>query len=205
MNRVTDKSFRLSLAIARVIGGEAIGRESKVVKEWLEVSEVNKQLFEQLQDERQLAHKVDIYRSIDKRAAFEEFLEEKKRIESVRKRNRVIKVLKYVAILLLPLLVGSVYVWNRAFTSKENTPLTEIITCGKTKAVLRLSDGNAIELSKENIVLSEQNGTMISTKEHGGLVYQNNIGKQGSVLIYNTLEVPSNGEFFMQLADGSKV
>ena len=74
MSRVTDNSFKLSLAIARVISGEATGLESKTVKEWLEVSEVNKQLFEQLQDERQLARKVDIYRSIDKQAAFKEFL-----------------------------------------------------------------------------------------------------------------------------------
>ena len=205
MSRVTDNSFKLSLAIARVISGEATGLESKTVKEWLEVSEVNKQLFEQLQDERQLARKVDIYRSIDKQAAFKEFLEGKKRIEDARKRNRVIKMLKYAAVLILPLLAGSVYVWNSAFTSKEKAQLTEVITCGETKAVLRLSDGNAIALSKENIVLSEQNGTMISTKEHGGLVYQNNVGKQGPELIYNILEVPSNGEFFMQLADGSKV
>jgi len=205
MSRVTDKSFKLSLVIARVISGEATGLESKAVKEWLEASDVNKQLFEQLQDERQLARKVDIYRSIDKQAAFKEFLEEKKRIERVRERKRVVKMLKYVAVFILPLLVGSVYVWNRAFTLEEKVSLTEVITCGEMKAVLRLSDGNAIELSKENIVLSEQNGTMISTKEHGGIVYRNNAGERGTALIYNTLEVPSNGEFFMQLADGSKV
>lgn len=205
MNRVTDKSFRLSLAIARVISGEATEFERKAVNEWLVASEGNKRLFEQLQDEKQLARKVDIYRSIDKQAAFKEFLREKERIERARKRRRMEKMLRYAAILILPLIVGGVYLLNRSLFSEKNTPLAEVIAYGETKAVLRLSDGSAIELSKENMVLSEQNGTMISSKDSGGLVYHNNTGKQGNKVIYNTLEVPPNGEFSMQLADGSKV
>ena len=50
MSKVTDKSFKISFSIARVISGEATVAERRTVDEWLVVSEENKRLFERLQD-----------------------------------------------------------------------------------------------------------------------------------------------------------
>ena len=77
MSKVTDKSFKISFSIARVISGEATVAERRTVDEWLVVSEENKRLFERLQDEKELVRKIELYRTIDKRMAFKEFLREK--------------------------------------------------------------------------------------------------------------------------------
>ena len=47
-------------------------------------------------------------------------------------------MLKYAAVLILPLLAGSVYVWNSAFTSKEKAQLTEVITCGENESCITI-------------------------------------------------------------------
>ena len=65
MSKVTDKSFKISFSIARVISGEATVAERRTVDEWLAVSEENKRLFERLQDEKELVRKIELYRTID--------------------------------------------------------------------------------------------------------------------------------------------
>lgn len=205
MSKVTDKSFKISFSIARVISGEATVAERRTVDEWLVVSGENKRLFERLQDEKELVRKIELYRTIDKRMAFKEFLREKERMEKVRRQRRINRIFRYAAILLIPLLVGGIYMLQQSFSGDEVMQVASAIAHGDKRAVLRLSDGSAIELGKDNVVLSERNGTMISNRNSGELVYQGATGGEDAKVIYNTLEIPANGEFFMQLSDGSKV
>lgn len=205
MSKVTDKSFKISFSIARVISGEATVAERRTVDEWLVVSEENKRLFERLQDEKELVRKIELYRTIDKRMAFKEFLREKERMEKVRRQRRINRIFRYAAILIIPLLVGGIYMLQQSFSGDEVMQMASAIAHGDKRAVLRLSDGSAIELGKDNVVLSERNGTMISNRNSGELVYQGTTGGEDAKVIYNTLEIPANGEFFMQLSDGSKV
>ena len=193
MSKVTDKSFKISFSIARVISGEATVAERRTVDEWIVVSGENKRLFERLQDEKELVRKIELYRTIDKRMAFKEFLREKERMEKVRRQRRINRIFRYAAILLIPLLVGGIYMLQQSFSGDEVMQVASAIAHGDKRAVLRLSDGSAIELGKDNVVLSERNGTMISNRNSGELVYQGATGGEDAKVIYNTLEIPANG------------
>lgn len=205
MEQSNRKLFKISLAISRVLSGEASDAEREAVDGWLNASEENKRLFERLQEEGLLARKVRIYQTIDKQAAFNEFLKEKAMLEERRRRLRFGRVLKYAAILILPLLVGGVYLLNQLlFEEKKELDIVTVISHGERKAVLHLSDGSTVDLDKSNVMLNERNGMLISSKD-SGLIYQNGIDDNTKELIYNTLDVPTKGEFYMQLSDGTKV
>lgn len=205
MEQSNRKLFKISLAISRVLSGEASDAEREAVDGWLNASEENKRLFERLQEEGLLARKVRIYQTIDKQAAFNEFLKEKAMLEERRRRLRFGRVLKYAAILILPLLVGGVYLLNQLlFEEKKELDIVTVISHGERRAVLHLSDGSTVDLNKSNVMLNERNGMLISSKD-SGLIYQNGIDDNTKELIYNTLDVPTKGEFYMQLSDGTKV
>lgn len=205
MEQSNRKLFKISLAISRVLSGEASDAEREAVDGWLNASEENKRLFERLQEEGLLARKVRIYQTIDKQAAFNEFLKEKAMLEERRRRLRFGRVLKYAAILILPLLVGGVYLLNQLlFEEKKVLDVATVISHGERKAVLHLSDGSTVDLDKSNVMLNERNGMLISSKD-SGLIYHNGIDDHTKGLIYNTLDVPTKGEFYMQLSDGTKV
>lgn len=202
MEKRDEKLFKLSLMISRVLCKNASDKEWRVVEEWVNTSKEKQQLFERLKEKKELARKIKIYQKIDKNAAFNEFLQEKVKIEKRKKSIRFRQILGYAASLVFPLLLG-IYLLN--FLQSEDRKIEPItpVTYGEHKAILFLSDGNSVMLDQVYTNLYEQNGILIESKD-SGLVYQQTTNDVQE-LIYNTLEVPVKGEFHMQLADGSKV
>lgn len=79
----------------------------------------------------------------------------------------------------------------------------ELIKPGTNKATLILDDGSVYDLaSSKNLKLTEGSSEIIS--EGNKLQYTSNEGTKKEVK-YNSLSVPRGGEFFLQLADGTKV
>lgn len=75
---------------------------------------------------------------------------------------------------------------------------------GSTKAVLQLSDGRCVRLSADSMMsLQEVNGVVIRKGEEGGIHYLESETAGESVL--NTIRVPRGGEYYLCLADGTKV
>ena len=79
----------------------------------------------------------------------------------------------------------------------------ELIKPGSNKATLILDDGSVYELgSSKNLKLAE-GGSEIKS-EGNKLQYTGNEATNKEVK-YNTLSIPRGGEFFLQLADGTKI
>jgi transmembrane sensor len=79
----------------------------------------------------------------------------------------------------------------------------ELIQPGTNQATLRLADGTIHDLSaKQSLVLNE-GGSEIKS-EGSKLQYTQKKGVKEEIK-YNTLSIPRGGEFFLQLADGTKV
>lgn len=75
---------------------------------------------------------------------------------------------------------------------------------GSHKATLTLANGISIELKNSRKELCEKNGTSIiidSTR----IVYSHNNKSDKENVIFNTLDIPRGGEFFVELEDGTKV
>ena len=203
MEDKTRNWIKISAVIARVISGEATAEERKLLDDWLQSSEENRRLFEKLQEPVRLKQKMDIYRDIDREVAFQDFLAEKARLGALRR--RISHLARYAAVLLLLIGVAGTYMFrNFSFSDRDEETASQLSLQGRKYAVLYLSDGKAVELNQEKVELSERNGTRISGVERGELVYQQEDGDT-STEVYNILQVPANGEFYMQLADGSKV
>lgn len=95
------------------------------------------------------------------------------------------------------------------FSSKkiENLPVTaintELIKPGTNQATLILNDGSVYDLtSSKNLVLTE-GGSEI--KSEGTKLQYTKKKVNHRKIKYNTLSIPRGGEFFLQLADGTKV
>ena len=121
----------------------------------------------------------------------------------LRKISWVRQVLKYAAILLLPLCVGLfLLTWEQ---EKVQTVYVEpVIKPGGKLAVLTLSTGKQVELAGNVSAMSEQ-GAEISNSTDKELVYKQ-VGDMAPVEeVYNTITIPRGGEYKLVLADGTIV
>ncbi|MEQ2910701.1 FecR family protein [Butyricimonas faecihominis] len=125
------------------------------------------------------------------------------KVRPLRKISRARQVLKYAAILLLPLCVGFLLLtWEQ---EKVQTVYVEpIVKPGGKLAVLTLSTGKQVELVGNVSAMSEQ-GAEISNSTDKELVYKQ-IGDMAPVEeVYNTITIPRGGEYKLILADGTTV
>lgn len=117
------------------------------------------------------------------------------------------QVLKYAAMLLLPVLLFSLGV--RYYLDKtEPVPLAtaSIMPTDHKRATLVLSDGSEIELSKKSgKTLSIDAGTSIISKTEDVLSYQQNETVSANKTAFNKLIVPRGAEYKLALADGTLI
>ncbi len=126
-----------------------------------------------------------------------------KKIRPVRKISRIRQVLKYAAIMLLPLCVGLLlFTWEQ---EKGQVVYVEpTVKPGGKLAVLTLSTGEQVELAGRVSAMSEQ-GAEISNSTDNELVYKQ-VGDVAPVEeVYNTISIPRGGEYKLVLADGTTV
>jgi transmembrane sensor len=84
------------------------------------------------------------------------------------------------------------------------TPQTaQSIVPGSNKAVLVLADGTEHELSSEDNSVINEEGSEI--KNSGNKLEYTSLNGQATETKYNTLKIPRGGEYFLVLADGTKV
>lgn len=103
------------------------------------------------------------------------------------------------SILLLLTVVGYLY-WN---TPAEAPIVLEPITPGTGKAVLTVGNGQQFALSKgQQLTIDAQD---VAINSDGQALQYAPKETSTSEVAYNTLQVPRGGEFFLVLADGTKV
>jgi transmembrane sensor len=78
-----------------------------------------------------------------------------------------------------------------------------LLNPGVEKAVLMLSDGSSYELESKKELSIEEKGASINCND-GAIVYSVHEQKTPK-MVYNTIQVPRGGEFFLQLSDSTKV
>lgn len=79
----------------------------------------------------------------------------------------------------------------------------ELIKPGTRKAILILNDGSVHDLTASKNLVLKDGGAEIKS-EGAKLEYTTKKSAPGET-VYNTLSIPRGGEFFLQLADGTKV
>lgn len=122
--------------------------------------------------------------------------------------RRVMMVLRYASILILPLAIA-IYFW----LNKEEQINTAVVAQVQMESVLPvperkqprliLEDGSVVNLERE--VKNEQI-SLHAVNRGSELAYEKKeVAQDEEVIRYNTVEVPKGGEYHVSLADGTKV
>ena len=202
MTQKEKNIFRLSRAITNSLRGVASEKERGTLEQWLAASKKNREIYEGFKQGSYLEQKLSDYNAVNRLGDYERF------ITTRRKRTRfsIKTFVRYAAILILPLGLALVLLLRE----KQPEPviaISEVITPGSHKAILTMGGGERIVLSDSTFTpLQEQNG-MIVKIQNSKVSYLTPTDTliSETTPIYNTLQGPRGGEYFLTLSDGTQV
>ncbi len=199
MNPENQNEFRISELIGRHLAGTLSEEDNDILQAWINENEDNSKLFHQITNPDKVSEKIKRLEEIN----IEKGWDVVKASTFTQKRITLVKVLKYAAVIILPLLAG--YFWYVS-TEKMNDLNDNLVSGsfvpGTQKATLKLSNGTSIELGKEiKGEVKDVDGKTIlldSTTVKYDKV-------QVKALAYNVLTTPRGGEYKVVLDDGTVV
>ena len=188
--------------IARDISGQLNDLEHETLEKWINYSEHNEQLYQQIKDCDNLALRNLIYDNVNIPGGWTNLTE---KLAEKPLRRMLPQFFKYAAAILLPVLLGVSTYWLLNEKSPQTVqPIAEIVP-GTRNAVLVLASGKSVNLSNGSTQkLIEKDGSLIQNYKKE-LNYTQNIAQNPKKSIYNTLIVPQGGEYTLVLSDGTRV
>ena len=204
----TERDIYVAGLIGKLLNGDISPDEHLWLKNWIDESEANRELFNKLTDPDYLEKQLKYWNTIDNNAAWGKLqgkLEKKETSHPFKHQS----LLKYAAAVIL-LLTVSVLIYRNNYKEPKklvNKIAQESINPGTNHAILILNDGQKVTLKKHaKISLNEKDGTAVSNQNDVLTYKQNGQGADAEQkLTYNTIMVPKGGEYQLILADGSKV
>ena len=187
---------KLEEIIMKQLASETLSEDEKVCfEEWFK-NPSHQKYFRELLKFRSGVMAYSVKDKVDREKAWN-------KVRPVRKISRVRQVLKYAAILLLPLCVG-LLLFTREQEKVQTVYVEPAVKPGGKLAVLTLSTGKQVELAGGVSAISEQ-GAEISTSTDNELVYKQVENRMPVNEVYNTITIPRGGEYKLVLADGTTV
>lgn len=194
--------FKISVLLYKKQMGLISDEEEILLSDWKEESVDNIDICNRLTSDLNIAEKQNDYQKIDSHIAWEK-LQTKIKFRSVRGKNKVLNLLKYAAVLLLPLVIGSLFVYQ-VLNNRDNyceTVVNQVVP-GTSKASLVLSNGKVINLEEKRDTLIE--GHLLN--KDNTLTYLTDAHDLAKASVkWDKLIVPVGGEYHLQLVDGTKV
>lgn len=193
-----DCISKISKLLALHFSGLATETEEQALKEWLDRHPEKRGLFKCLSEDRSFRQH---YLRQDKRktvTAIRDF--DRRTGKTIRWR----RLLPYAAVLVIGLLVGGIWLvknWQGQNEGDAIALIQEEIVPGTTKAVLKLSDGQLVNLSDSITGISALKNLDVNVQK-GELAYAAASAAESG---YNELILPRGGEYRLVLSDGSVV
>ena len=203
MSQKEKNIFQLARIIAASLRGKASDEERQVLEEWLSVSTRNKKIYDGFKDGKRLEQKIVESQQIDWENDYQHFIT--KRLHS-RKNRRIKTIIRYAAMLTLPIVIAGIFLLQKE-DQQAVVSITEVIKPGERKAVLITGGGEKITLSDSTLLpIREQNGMIvnITNSKISYVLPEDSLLAQESP-VFNTLQIPRGGEYFLTLADGTEV
>ena len=181
------------------LSGELDEREEENVRVWLEASQENQNAYESLMKDYLRIRWVQENVQIREEQA-------KKIIFSSLKKKRNLTPYYGVAASIAVLLIVTLFFFIREDKQIVSEKLvTSEIKPIKSKAILVLSTGEHIQLTKSTQKIQEQDGSVLKIDSVMGVQYDSLSTKRAEKPIYNKIVVPRGGEYFVTLSEGTKV
>ena len=181
------------------LSGELDEREEENVRVWLEASPENRNAYESLMKDYLRIRWVQENVQIREEQA-------KKIIFSSLKKKRNLTPYYGVAASIAVLLIVTLFFFIREDKQIVSEKLvTSEIKPIQSKAMLVLSTGEQIQLTKSTQKIQEQDGSVLKIDSVMGVQYDSLSTKRAEKPIYNKIVVPRGGEYFVTLSEGTKV
>ena len=203
MSQKEKNIFQLARIIAASLKGNANDEEQRTLREWLSVSTRNKKIYDGFKDGKRLEQKIVESQQINWKNDYQHFITKRQR---TRKNRRMKTIIRYAAILTLPIVAAGIFLLQKN-DRQTIVSISEVIKPGEHKAVLITGGGERITLSDSTLSpIQEQNGMIVNVTNNkvSYILPEDSLCTQGSP-IFNTLQIPRGGEYFLTLADGTEV
>ena len=203
MSQKENNIFQLARIIAASLRGKANDEEQRTLREWLSVSTRNKKIYDGFKDGKRLEQKIVESRQINWEKDYQQFITKRQR---TRKNRRIKTIIRYAAILTLPIVAAGIFLLQKN-DRQTIVSISEVIKPGEHKAVLITGGGERITLSDSTLSpIQEQNGMIVNVMNNKVFytLPEDSLCTQESP-IFNTLQIPRGGEYFLTLADGTEV
>ena len=203
MSQKENNIFQLARIITASLRGKANDEEQRTLREWLSVSTRNKKIYDGFKDGKRLEQKIVESRQINWEKDYQQFITKRQR---TRKNRRMKTIIRYAAILTLPIVAASIFLLQKN-DRQAIVSISEVIKPGEHKAVLITGGGDRITLSDSTLSpIQEQNGMIVNVMNNKVFytLPEDSLCTQESP-IFNTLQIPRGGEYFLTLADGTEV
>ena len=193
-------TFRLAEIIVRSFRTELTPEEQAVLDAWLSEDKHHEVLYKRYAGEEFLKQKQAEVREMDWQKDYLHFI---KKYPLPRRTLHFSRWTKYAALFILPLALG-IFLWLQ-YAVQPAVLTAEVVPVEKAKPVLTLAGGQKIVLT-DSVRMQETDGTLVAG-ETGVLSYQREHVTGDSVrqTLYNRLEIPRGAEYFLTLADGTKI
>lgn len=201
-----EKASYVAYLIAGFIRKTLTETEHDELDAWVESSDENMLLFEELTDEKNIEANLAW---MDKTSTEESLELTKKKIKFIPEHKNLKTKKWFYSIAASVILLISAFGIYKIINNKQSkqASIAKIdqtgIQPGGNKATLTLSNGNVIDLvSTPNGLIKGDSGTIINKSKDGEILYNDN---SSSAANYNILTTPKGGQYKIQLPDGSLV
>ena len=200
-----EKAYRIAYLIAGYIRKTITEAEHDELDAWVEASDENMLLFEELTDENNIEANLAWMEGIQTEKALEKTSGQLQFSTSSKAKNR--SLWTYVAA--AAVVIGAIAFY---FLQPQKNPhavdpvpvAANDAWPGGNKATLTLSDGSVIDLEQKSTgVIENKTGTKIEKKGDELLMYEKLTNTRKTN--YNTITIPRGGQYSLVLSDGTKV
>lgn len=202
-----DKSaYRIAFLVSGYIHGTITEKDHDELDAWINASDHNMLLFEELTDEKNLEANLAWMDKVKSEESYNK-LQESGAFEKPKRKFKINRV--WIAAASVILLAGLFLIYqysikNKA-TDKEIVNSDIHLNPGGNRAKLILSDGSVIDLTTmKNGLIKDGEGSHVSKPVDGELVYEKE-GTQQTISSIHTLSTPVGGQYQVILSDGTKV
>ncbi|MDE6348082.1 MAG: FecR family protein [Bacteroides sp.] len=197
--------FRIARLISGYLSGSITPEERVHLDEWRKESMEHEALFQRICDEEYRKQQVARKTYYDSQAGWQEV---ERRIRRMNFRRKYLTMVRYAAILAVPVLVLALALQNspEAPSAESHSLLAaQSIVPGEAKAILTLDNGETVFLDKN---VGEQQARLLGEQmlvDSTTLSYHAAQKVEQSAPLYNKVEIPQGGEYKLVLSDGTKV
>ena len=200
-------AYRIAYLIAGYIRESLTEQEQEELNDWVNASDHNMRLFEDLTDENNLEANLAWMEKVKSEESFRALLNK----GAFKKHPKWLKLgPAWIAAASIILLTGLFFIYRYARSSKVSADKIALSDSSKLQpggnhAKLTLGDGSVVDLSTaKNGLIKKEQGSDISKLNDGELIYVA-AGATAENFAMNILSTPIGGQYQLKLPDGTKV